>query len=147
MQLYSLEFLHSHWHLLLFQSWFQLNVLPSNLHLHLHDIFFADIFNSFIPVIILKALKFKSSVLFGTHIILDRSLIVFTTYNVMECNPSMYSLGCKLIRVDWVMQCWLFKDIHFVESEVLTMLAKDLLKRNNPINTCLISPDIILYYF
>ena len=34
------------------------------------------LFDSFIPVNILKTLKFKSSVLFGTHIPLDRSLKV-----------------------------------------------------------------------
>ena len=32
----------------------------------------------------------------------------------------MYLLGCKLKRVGWVTRCWLFKDIHLVQSEVLT---------------------------
>ena len=39
-----------------------------------HDICFANAFDSFIHVIILKALKFKPSVLFGTHTLFDRSL-------------------------------------------------------------------------
>ena len=37
---------------------------------------FVSIFDSFIAVIIIKILKFKSSVLFGTHALLDRSLRV-----------------------------------------------------------------------
>ena len=36
---------------------------------------FVNIFNSFIPVM-LKTLRFRSYVLFGTHILLDRSLRV-----------------------------------------------------------------------
>ena len=58
----------------------------------------------------------------------------------------MYSLGWKLIKVGWVMHCWLFKDIHFVWSGVLAMLAKDLLEHINPINAYLVSSDTILYY-
>ena len=55
----------------------QLHFLSSNLHLHLHDISFVKIFGSFIPVIILlKTLIFKSSVLFGAHTLLDKSLRV-----------------------------------------------------------------------
>ena len=37
---------------------------------------FVNVFYSFIPVIILKTGRFKSSVLFGMHILLDRSLRV-----------------------------------------------------------------------
>ena len=47
---------------------------PSNLHLHLHDICFVDVFDSFIPVIMLNILRFKYSVLFATHILLQKSL-------------------------------------------------------------------------
>ena len=50
--------------------------LPSTLHLHLHYIWFVNISDSFIPVIILKTLKCKSSVLFRTNTLLDRSLRV-----------------------------------------------------------------------
>ena len=35
---------------------------------------FVKIIDSFFPVIILKTCTFKSSVLFGTHILLDESL-------------------------------------------------------------------------
>ena len=48
--------------------------IPSNLDLHLHNISFVKVFDSLIPVIIPKALQ--SSVLFGTHALLDRSLRV-----------------------------------------------------------------------
>ena len=50
---------------------------PSNIHLHLQDMCFVNVFNSFIFVIILKMLRSKSSVLFGTHTLLYRSLTVF----------------------------------------------------------------------
>ena len=51
-----------------------LHCLPSNLLLHSHDLFFVKLFDSFIPVIILKTYIFKSSVLFGTHSLLDKIL-------------------------------------------------------------------------
>ena len=53
-----------------------LDFLPSNFHFHLHDTFLVNIFDSFIHVIILKTFTFKSFVLFGKHIQLDRSLRV-----------------------------------------------------------------------
>ena len=37
---------------------------------------FVNVFYSFIPIIMLKMLRFKSSVLFGTHTLLDKSLRV-----------------------------------------------------------------------
>ena len=42
----------------------------------LHDICFANVFDSFIRTIKLKTLKFKSSVLFGAHTLLDMLLRV-----------------------------------------------------------------------
>ena len=48
----------------------------SNLHLHLHDVCFVNIFDSCITVIMLHKLTFKSSVLFGAHTSLDKSLKV-----------------------------------------------------------------------
>ena len=54
----------------------KLDCLSSNLHLHSHDICFVNVFGSFIPVILLNMLKFKSSVLFGTYTLLDKSLKV-----------------------------------------------------------------------
>ena len=48
--------------------------LPSNLHLDLHDKCFANTFDSFILVIMLNMLRFKSSVLFGKHTLSDKSL-------------------------------------------------------------------------
>ena len=66
-------YLHSHQHSLLLQFRFKLHFLSSNLHSHLHDICFANVLDSFIPVIILKTYKFKSSVSFGTHTLLDKS--------------------------------------------------------------------------
>ena len=44
-----------------------LHFLPLNLNSHLHDICFANVFDSFIPVIMLNTFKFF--VLFGTHTI------------------------------------------------------------------------------
>ena len=37
---------------------------------------FVNVFNSVIPVIMLNSLRFKSSVLLGTHTLLDKSLRV-----------------------------------------------------------------------
>ena len=48
----------------------------SNLHLQSHDICFVNVFDSFIPVIMLKTLRFKSTVLFGTHTLLEKSFRV-----------------------------------------------------------------------
>ena len=55
---------------------FELQFLPLNLHLHLHDICFVNVFHSFIPVIMLNTLRFKSPVLFGTRTSLDKPLRV-----------------------------------------------------------------------
>ena len=43
-------FLHSHWHLLLFHFKFELRFLLSNLHLQLHQICLANVFDSFLLV-------------------------------------------------------------------------------------------------
>ena len=45
-------------------------------HLHSHDTYFVDAFDSFNPAIMLNTLRFKSSVLFGTHTLLDKSFRV-----------------------------------------------------------------------
>ena len=39
-----------------------------------HDTCFVNLVDSFIPAIMLKTLRFKSLVLFGTHTILDKAL-------------------------------------------------------------------------
>ena len=54
----------------------RITFFPSNFHLHSHEICFVNVFDSFIPVIMLNMLRFKSSVLFGTHTSLDKSLRV-----------------------------------------------------------------------
>ena len=69
-------FLHLHQHLSLFHFWFELHFLLSNLHLHSHGICFANVFYSFTTAIMLKMVRFESSVLFGMHTLLDRSLRV-----------------------------------------------------------------------
>ena len=51
--------------------WFELHFVPSKLHLHLHDM----TLDSFIHVIKLKTLKFKSFVLFQIYALLDNSII------------------------------------------------------------------------
>ena len=69
-------FLHSHRHLSLFHHWFELHFFPSKLHLYSHEMCFVNVLDLFIPVIKLKKPRFKSSVLLGIHILLDKSLIV-----------------------------------------------------------------------
>ena len=61
---------------LLFHHCYELHFLPSNLHLHLHDTCFVNVFDLFIPVIMFNTLRFKSSLLFGTYTLLDKSLSV-----------------------------------------------------------------------
>ena len=56
---------------------------------------------------------------------------------ILEC----IQLGCKLIRVGWILRFWILKDTHFVWLDTLTSLA------NNLINIFLKNPNIILYYF
>ena len=55
---------------------FELLFVPSNLPLQSHDICLVNVFYSFIPVIMLNTLRFKTSVLFGTHTLLDKSFRV-----------------------------------------------------------------------
>ena len=58
-------------------STFDLYFIPYTLYiyLHLHDMCF-NIFESFITFIISKRIKFKCSVLFGTHSLLDMLLTI-----------------------------------------------------------------------
>ena len=61
-------------------------------------------------VIMLNVLRFKSSILFGTHALLDEPLRVLQlpaplsnlTANGWYWNSWLYSLGCKLKRVGWI---------------------------------------------
>ena len=69
-------FLYSHWHSLFFYHWSKLHFVPLGLHLHSHEICFINVFNSYIHIIMLKKLRFKSSVLFGIHTLLDKSFRV-----------------------------------------------------------------------
>ena len=55
--------------------------------------------------------------------------------------PWLYSLGCNLITVGWVVYFWLVKDIHF---EWLDALARP---GSNLINLFLINWNITLCYF
>ena len=89
-----------------------LTFVSPNLHLHLQEIYFVNLFDSFIPVIILKTLRFESSVLFGMHTSLDKSIRVLQLpthlyYLAAKWNSWLYSLGRKLIRVGWMLYFWL----------------------------------------
>ena len=68
--------LHPHQYLTLIHTCFELHFFPSNLHLHLYAISFVKNFYSFFNVIMLKTCIFKSSVLFETNTLLDKSLRV-----------------------------------------------------------------------
>ena len=54
----------------------ELYFLQSNLHLYSHNISFVSFVYSFISVIMLSTLRFKYSILFGTHTLLDKSFSV-----------------------------------------------------------------------
>ena len=51
-------------------------IFLSNLHFHPHEICLINVFDSFIPVITLKTLRFKSSILFGRQTLLGKSFRV-----------------------------------------------------------------------
>ena len=51
----------------------ELHFLLWNLHSHLNDICFINVFNLFISGFMLEMFRFKSSVLYGTHTLLERS--------------------------------------------------------------------------
>ena len=82
-------------------------------------------------------LRFKSSGLFGAHTLLDKSLRLLQlltcrsklSANELWHDPWVCSLGCKLIRVGWILHFRLLKASHFVWLEALSMLV------NNPINS------------
>ena len=69
---YIWYFFHLLWYLQLLRFLYESHFIPSSLYLHLHDICFVKIFNSFITVIILKVCIFKSSVWFAAHNLLDK---------------------------------------------------------------------------
>ena len=58
----------------------------------------------------------------------------------------MYTSGFKSYSIRLAAHGWLFKDIHVVNLETLAMITNDTLKLNNPVNTSLINPKIILYH-
>ena len=129
------SFLHSHRHLLSFHHWSKLHFFPWNLHLHLHDILFVKIFDSVFSGITLKTCVLKSSVLFGMHALLDKSLR--TLQLPSHLSSTFYS---KSIRIEWISHFWILKDTHFVWLEALAMLA------NNTIILFLIIQNILSYY-
>ena len=88
---------------------------------------------------IIKAFTFISFVSFGTHTFGDRALNLFAhVFKLIMNGYYLSSTGNILIRVGLIMHGSPFKNRHFA--------AKDLLKLNNTINTCLIKLNIILYY-
>ena len=99
-------------------------VLP-NLNLHLHDICFVDILDSFIPII---------------------SKTFCFVWNTYYTGCIVKSITTCITSVGLVVHGWLFKDTHFVYLEAFTMLVIDSLKLNDPINTCLIYLHITSYY-
>ena len=141
--------LHSNPHFLLFYHWSELHIFTSNLHLHSHDACFVNVFDPFIFVIMLITLRSKSSVLFWTHTLLDKSLRVLQlptnlsnlTANGHYWNTWLYSLGCKLLRVGWILHLWLLNGTTFVWLDALATLI------NNPINIFLLSSSNITLYF
>ena len=59
---------------LVIHHWSEQHFLSSTLHLYSQDICFVHIFDSFISVIMLNTLRFKSSVLLEKHTLLDKQL-------------------------------------------------------------------------
>ena len=62
-------------------------ISSSNLHLHSHERYFV-VFGSFMPVIILIALRFKFSIWFGMHTLLDKSIRVLQLPKKLSMNSN-----------------------------------------------------------
>ena len=58
----------------------------------------------------------------------------------MLVNSWLYSLGCKLVRVDWILHFELLNEMHFVWLDPLNRPV------NHPINIFTINLNIILYH-
>ena len=114
------RFLHWYRHLLLFYQWSELHFFPIKSNLHLHDISFAKIFDVITHVIMLNALRFKSSVLFGTHTLLDKSLRVlqFPKFLIQLWMDSSEILDCIHIKMDKKF-LWQLKNTNFIKIKAL----------------------------
>ena len=67
----------------------------------MHDINFVNVFDSFIPVIMLDTLRVESSVLFGIHTLLDKS------FRVLQIPVHM----SNLTKMDMMMMMNCFSDM------------------------------------
>ena len=101
---------------------------------------FANVFDSFIYVIILRPLKFKSSTLFRTDTLLGRLISVLQLPTRTVTQSLTIFIRYKLIRDGLVMHWWLFKGTYFVWLEALAILV------NNTRSNSLINPIIIIYH-
>ena len=63
-------------------------ISSSNLHLHSYERYFVNVFGSFMPAIILIALRFKSSIWFGIHTLLDTSIRVLQLSKDLSMNSN-----------------------------------------------------------
>ena len=87
-----------------------ITLFPSNLHLHLYAISFVKNFYSFFNVIMLKTCIFKSSVLFETNTLLDKSLRVLQfpthlsnpTANLKKCISCNVFLEIYISVLNWM---------------------------------------------
>ena len=77
---------------------------------------------------------------FGTHIFGDKTLQLPLNLSKLIMN-GYFIIGFKSITVDLIIHGSSFNDTHLVWSR-----AKELLKLNNTMSTCLIRLKIILHY-
>ena len=118
-------YIHLHWHLSLFHLWFELHIVLLNLHLHSHETYF---FVLFILLSISNTLTFVFFVLSWTlKLPLHLSRLILN-------GKYFSSTRFKSVRVGLITHDLLFNYTNLV--------AKDPLKLNNLINTCLISHNI-----
>ena len=98
----------------------------------------------------IKCFNNMSFFLLRTYIFLDESLpelqLLLYLSRLTLNEQYLSSTGFKSTRVGLTMHGSPFKDRHFAWLETLATRAKELLKLNNTINTCLIRLNIILYY-
>ena len=85
---------HSHWHWS-FRFWSELHFLLSNLHLHLHDICFVKVFDSFIPF---KLGQNEKNVSYKHFLIIVSLYVFFNKHVIMYLLHNKNYLCKKIIQ-------------------------------------------------
>ena len=103
---------------------------PTNLHLHSHDIFFVNVFNSFIPVHFFHQIHIYICMIYAL-LMFSIHLFLLSCWTGLDLNLLFY---LKHILF------WLLNETYFVWLDPLTRPV------NNLINVFLINPNVTLHH-